>query len=329
MLDRVLGSGVGERLEVHVVRVGTVALAAHLDPEREPCGVLLFREDLPHRRAGAASVRSPPDGSPRAPQRHACRAMPAIIRGVPRTQERVPEDAHEWVSFDDPDEERTWLFDVTFLASSWTCIFGRGCQGVLTGPTPELEQGCCSYGAHFTGRADARTVERAAATLDPDLWQFHRQGRRGVVKKLPGGGLGTRIVEDACIFLNRPGFPAGSGCALHLAALAQGRSHVELKPEVCWQLPLRREDETSPDGRVTSVVRQWDRRHWGAGGDEFHWWCTEDPAAFTGSQPVYVEMRRELETMSSTKVYRMLAAYLDERRSSPTSVALPHPTVRR
>ena len=66
-----------------------------------------------------------------------------------------------------------------------------------------------------------------------------------MVKRLPDGDLGTRLVKDACIFLNRPGFPAGAGCALHLAALAQGRSHVELKPEVCWQLPLRREDETS------------------------------------------------------------------------------------
>ena len=36
------------------------------------------------------------------------------------------EDLHEWVSFEDPDEDRTWLFDVTFLTSNWNCIFGRG-----------------------------------------------------------------------------------------------------------------------------------------------------------------------------------------------------------
>ena len=34
-------------------------------------------------------------------------------------------DAHEWYSVDDPDGT-TWLFDITFLASSWTCIWGRG-----------------------------------------------------------------------------------------------------------------------------------------------------------------------------------------------------------
>ena len=47
----------------------------------------------------------------------------------------------------------------------WTCIFGDGCQGVLTGPAPELVQGCCSYGAHFTDKADRRRVERLAKKL--------------------------------------------------------------------------------------------------------------------------------------------------------------------
>ena len=44
----------------------------------------------------------------------------------------------EWMSFEDPAEERTWVFDVTFLLSPWTCIFGAGCQGVLTGPAAEM-----------------------------------------------------------------------------------------------------------------------------------------------------------------------------------------------
>src|SRR4051794_34036749 len=39
------------------------------------------------------------------------------------TRSSTPADLHEWVSFDDPDADRTWVFDVTFLASNWTCIF--------------------------------------------------------------------------------------------------------------------------------------------------------------------------------------------------------------
>src|SRR5204863_9522026 len=112
------------------------------------------------------------------------------------------EGAHEWVSFEDPDEDRTWVFDVTFLLSNWTCIFGRGCLGVLTGPAPELVQGCCSYGAHFTGAEDAARVEAAAKTLTAKQWQFKSRGGKGVTKVDADGDIVTRMVDGACIFLN-------------------------------------------------------------------------------------------------------------------------------
>jgi hypothetical protein len=235
--------------------------------------------------------------------------------------------AHEWISFDDPDELRTWVFDVTFLLSKWQCIFGRGCQGVLTGPAPELAQGCCSYGAHFTDRADVARVKAAAKTLQPDQWQFLTAGRRGGILRTEADGTKvTRLVEGACVFLNRPGFPGGPGCALHRAALDRGLEPLDLKPDVCWQLPLRREDETASDGRVTSTIAQWDRKHWGDGGDEFHWWCTEAPEAFTGTKAVYETLRPELTAMVGEVVYAQLLSYLEERHRSGTP--LPHPAVR-
>jgi len=230
------------------------------------------------------------------------------------------------VSFEDEDELRTWTFDVTFLLSAWKCIFGEGCQGVLTGPAAELAQGCCSYGAHFTGEADVRRVRRAAATLTGDDWQFASSGRRGIVRREPGGTQVTRLVEDACIFLNRPGYPGGPGCALHRAAVSRGVNPMELKPDVCWQLPLRREDSTDASGRVTSVVIQWDRKHWGGGGEEFHWWCTEEPEAFAASEPVYVAMAAELTALTSERTYARLRGYLDERRRG--NQPLPPPAVR-
>jgi hypothetical protein len=238
------------------------------------------------------------------------------------------DSTREWVSFDDPHEDRTWVFDVTFLTSSWTCIFGRGCQGVLTGPAPELVQGCCSYGAHFTDDDDVARVEKAAATLTAEQWQFRKQGlARGVTKRGREGATVTRIVQDACIFLNRPGFPAGPGCALHQAALARGKRPMDLKPDVCWQLPLRRDDIEGDDGHVTSIVSEWKRRHWGDGGSEFHWWCTEAPEAFVGREPVYVTMRDELRALVGKKLYDRVAGYLDERRSPPVRF-LPHPARR-
>jgi hypothetical protein len=238
------------------------------------------------------------------------------------------EGAHEWVSFEDPDEERTWLVDVTFLESRWECIFGKGCQGVLTGPAAELSQGCCSYGAHFMSEADATRVAAAAATLTPAQWQFRQKGRsaRGVVRTNNEGELVTRIVDGACIFLNRPGFAGGAGCALHRAALERGVEPLELKPDVCWQLPLRRADETAPDGHVVTTLGEWSRRHWGKGGHDFHWWCTEEPEAFRGRRPVYEALRAELCAMTGERVYELICSYLDGRRSQP--VRLPHPAVR-
>ena len=240
----------------------------------------------------------------------------------------APLDSHEWVSFEDPSEARTWVFDLTFLTSNWSCIFGRGCQGVLTGPAAEMVQGCCSYGAHFVDDEDASHIEAVAETLTAEDWQFRKQGRkRGVVKTNKDGDRTTRLVDDACIFLNRPGFAGGPGCALHQAALRRGERPLDLKPTVCWQLPLRREDEEHDDGSVTSRVIQWDRKHWGDGGAEFHWWCTDAPDAFVGGIPVYKEMEQELVELTSREAYDMLVGYL-ESRGGDGWVPLPHPAVR-
>ena len=47
------------------------------------------------------------------------------------------DDVHEWVSFEDPAELRTWVFDATYLRSRHRCIYGEGCQGVLDPKTPK------------------------------------------------------------------------------------------------------------------------------------------------------------------------------------------------
>jgi hypothetical protein len=239
-----------------------------------------------------------------------------------------PVDTREWVSFEDEDEERTWVFDVTFLTSNWKCIFGEGCQGVLTGPAPELVQGCCSYGAHLIDKKDARRVEKVAKTLTAEEWENHGS-KKPVIITNKHGELVTRIKGDACVFLNSPGFGAGAGCALHLAALKRDVNPLVYKPEVCWQLPLRREDQVEEDGHVVSTIRQWDRRHWGKGGLEFHWWCTEDPEAFVGTKPVYQEMQAELTEMVGSTVFEQFLAYIQQRdQLRAQRVPLPHPAVR-
>ena len=81
------------------------------------------------------------------------------------------------------------------------------------------------------------------------------------------------------------------------------------------------------NGWVTSTIEEWARRHWGAGGDDFHWWCTDAPDAFVGREPVYRGMHDELVELVGQEVYDLLASYLDER--SGRSVPLPHPALKK
>lgn len=241
----------------------------------------------------------------------------------------MPEDLHEWISFEDPSEDRTWVFDVTFLTSPWTCIYGRGCQGVLTGPAEELEQGCCSYGAHFVDADDAAATLAYAERLTSEQWQHRDAARRkgGPTKQSKAGDITTRLVDGACIFLNRPGFEGGIGCALHKGALDAGERPLDWKPAVCWQLPLRLEEHTDDDGHVTSTLREWKRRDWGAGGFEFHWWCTEDPEAFTDHEPVYETMSDEIVEMVGQSAHDLLVDQLSARDGNWQY--LPHPALKR
>jgi hypothetical protein len=238
-------------------------------------------------------------------------------------------DLHEYVAFDDPVEARTWVFDLTFLTSRWQCIYGDGCPGVLTGPAPEREEGCCSYGAHCIDDADAKDVLSAASRLRDDQWQHRRLALRrgGPLRRLPGEDAQvTRLVGGACIFLNRPGFPGGAGCALHRAAVEAGERPMDWKPDVCWQLPLRLVEHTDDSGHLTSTLREWKRRDWGAGGHDFHWWCTDAPDAFGGAHPVYEVMRDEIVELVGQWAYDQLVEHVTGRRAQ--SALLPHPTLR-
>jgi hypothetical protein len=241
----------------------------------------------------------------------------------------VPKDLHEWVSFEDPTEQRSWQFDVTFLASNYSCIFGNGCKGVLSEDTTEWNQGCCSYGAHLIDEDDKANLLTHAKRLTAEQWQHKPSSSKAPLTEANDDGIDvTVLVDDACIFLNRPGFEGGAGCALHIGAMQACERFLDWKPEVCWQVPLRREDYTDVNGWVTTTVREWKRRDWGDGGAEFHWWCTESKDAFIGKKAVWESMQDEITEMSSPFAYEKLTDYMKERRKSK-AVPLPHPAVRK
>lgn len=253
--------------------------------------------------------------------------MVVTVGAVSRTKKSAnpPLDLHEWISFEDDATQRTWVFDATFLRSGWNCVFGNGCQGVLDADASHLAQGCCSYGAHFIDDEDVQTVVESSARLKKRHWQFKKEGQRDGILGTEDGVTTTRLVDEACIFLNRPGFDGGIGCAFHHLAAETGERKMDLQPDVCWQLPLRLEEHTDDHGYVTSTLREWKRRDWGPGGQEFHWWCIDDQATFEGKEPVYVYLRNEITEMIGKKVYQRLVELLERPKWTP----LPHPVTRR
>jgi len=215
----------------------------------------------------------------------------------------------QWVEFVDPAEPHQLIkADLTWLTSRWTCIFGRGCPGIYA-DRPDV--GCCAHGAHFADKQDRRRVATWVEKLTPEQWQRHATGHKKGWTQKEDGEDKTRVVKGACIFHNDKDFPGGYGCALHHLADAEGVSFVETKPEVCWQLPLRRsyEDRTLEDGTdyLVVVLGEYRRRDWGPGGHDFDWYCTSDPQAHVGSEPVFVSSRDEIVALIGQPAYDELA----------------------
>ena len=211
------------------------------------------------------------------------------------------------VSMDSPvteisDGDTTWRFDTSFLTSNWSCLWGRGCHGILPYSAAELGQGCCSIGAELDGVDEARLIGALADTLEPSRFEYHATAAEGGVFG-DATRSSTRVVDGACIFLNRPGFRGGAGCALHLAALDSGESPIDSKPSVCWQLPIKVDWEPGDDGTEIATVRGWTRRDWGAEGDTMAWCCTEGTQAYVGDRPVVESMGEELNAIVGSAVY--------------------------
>jgi hypothetical protein len=242
-----------------------------------------------------------------------------------------------FVEFVDPaDPDQIFKCDLTWLTSSFMCIFGQGCRGIYK-ESPDT--GCCTLGAHFADTADEKRVAKYVDQLTPALWQFHpERTRSGKVRKKDWvetddeGARKTLVVEvdgqSACIFHNRTDFQLGAGCALHALALEQGRHPLETKPDVCWQLPIRRtfrsierQDETS----YTEVtIGEYDRRGWGPGGHDLDWYCSGNTEAHVAVEPVYITNLAEQTELMCESAYAELARHCEAHLRSRSALAL-HP----
>jgi hypothetical protein len=253
----------------------------------------------------------------------------------PRSLEVGLDFPREWIDFLDPaDPQHLVRADVTWLLSSWTCVFGKACHGIVAG---RAQDGCCSHGAFFTDADDEARVRSAVKRLTPQTWQHHRRGFKQYTEvdtvdgTKPARRTATRSQDGPCVFLNEADFAGGGGCALHAQALREGVHPLEYKPDVCWQLPVRRDQQWDkrPDGSpvLISTLTEFDRRGWGAGGHDLDWWCTSSPDAHVGREPLYVSYAAELTALIGADAYAELARLCTARlargqvASHPATVA--------
>ncbi|WP_183094266.1 hypothetical protein [Nocardioides stalactiti] len=241
-----------------------------------------------------------------------------------------------FVEFANPgDPTEVMRCDLTWLTSSFTCIFGQGCAGIYA-DSPDT--GCCTLGAHFADAADEERVAGFVDQLTPEQWQFHpgrKVRRRDWVDKDEDGDRKTRAHEvdgqRGCVFHNRADFPTGAGCALHGLALQIGRNPLETKPDVCWQLPIRRlfrEVERQDGTSYTEVtITEYDRRGWGAGGHDLDWYCSGNTEAHVAVEPVYVTNEPELVELMGRPAYDELVRHCEAHLRSRSALAL-HPADR-
>jgi hypothetical protein len=250
--------------------------------------------------------------------------MPEVKDGFPR----------DYVEFADPAKPaELFRCDLTWLTSYWSCIYGAGCCGI---DADKPDAGCCSDGAYYSDAADEQRTVEVAKRLTPDMWQYFaaaqpkkEKGSLQISEVGLDGDRKTRKVEDSCIFLNRKGYEAdgftGSfGCVLHHLALKEGVHFVETKPDVCWQLPIRRSFETREFGDQeisVTVIGEYSRLAWGDGGAEFAWYCTGNTDAHVGREPVYLSNRHELIALMGLAAYEELAKHCEARIEAIALVA--------
>ncbi len=80
--------------------------------------------------------------------------------GLPRLREVEEGFPRDYVEFTDPaDATHLIRADLTWLMSSWTCIYGAGCHGVVEGRAAD---GCCTHGAYYSDEEDEQRVDAFA-----------------------------------------------------------------------------------------------------------------------------------------------------------------------
>lgn len=261
-------------------------------------------------------------------------------RSIAAGRELPPDFPREWFEFTNPeDPEHVFSIDLTWIESFYTCMFGTSsCHGIDTAH-PDIA--CCPHGAYLADETDRDQLYDAVAEMPAKYWQLRPKDTDEFVADAyatdtepwlewdelddedgnPEPALKTRVVDGGCIFANRDGWKTGTGCALHQWALAEGQEITVVKPEVCWQVPMRRHEayEERTDGVeiLRTTIGEYDRRAWGNGGEDFYWWCSSASGCHVADEPMWITQKTELIAMMGEQSYEVLAEHCEKRRALP------------
>lgn len=217
----------------------------------------------------------------------------------------------EWISFTNRDGER-FIFDLSFLLSDYRCSFGNGCPGI---ENAHESKGCCAHGAHLYDQAERESIIRLASKLDGSVFEkrYLVCTEEDLFQEVDGDTV-TAVVDEACIFFNSGDFAGGYGCAFHLHAQNNGLNPNDLKPQVCWHVPIRIEYLQEATGSITTMVRSWRRSDWGEGGFDFQFWCLDHLVeAKKFKHTALVTLADELTRLVGKKVYKRLLKEAKQR----------------
>jgi hypothetical protein len=267
-----------------------------------------------------------------------------------------------------PDETLTvrhggdeYILDVVALTSNYRCIYGEGCQGTTPPsgegdgqhlPADKSVTGCCRTAVRYR-RATAEVTDETAAAEDsprrvqpyvdalrPDEAQHYDEiaAGRWYREEVDGDGrwkAASTTVEGNCVFLNTEMDNGRTGCALYHLAGRLGLDPRETRPFACHTTPLELYSVGNADDGTGRRLLVTLRPHWFGWFDPDGYFCTNDPAAFSGTSPVYLRMASELSMLLGPAAHAAIRGALDQvmaergerlRRSWGTPVALAPPT---
>ena len=139
-------------------------------------------------------------------------------------------------------------------ASTGAASTAHGCKGVLDADATELDQGAAATARTSSTTTTCRPSSTRSRPARAAALAVPQEGHARAVPRRPrtAATKTTRLVDGACIFLNRPGFAGGEGCALHLAAVEAGERPHRLEAERLLAAAAAPGPHTDDNGHMTS-----------------------------------------------------------------------------